>query len=292
MPASPRVAEASATDPAKACPAPVRHFATESVASEVVLVAAAAESEPKQRRLSGHTLGAASGLQTAEVCQSYERVTTLDAVEMGARLEAVLKTPEVWQSYARVTTLDAVEMRARLEAIAQAGHVATLPRPPVAALRRYGLWRNILIMPESNPRSVHLEQRCTEQLWHPRHGAPTERRGVMDEAHALLRALHTSLPLHRVTTPTRTCKDADVFARRYGKKLASELEAAGAMTEEERLHVHTARSVLVRWFLAMARPKKGSGNAFQWHGFWLRADTEGVAYCEDALRRVLPTDAL
>ena len=161
-------------------------------------------------------------------------------------------------------------------AVAQAGHVATLPRPPVAALRCHGLWRNILILPESNPRTVHLEQRCTEQVWHPRHGAPTERRDVMGEAHALLRALHASLPLHRVTTPTRTCTDADMFARRYGKRLASELEAAGVMTQEGRLHAYTARSVLVRWFLAMARPQQGSGNAFQWHGFWLRAHTEDV----------------
>ena len=41
--------------------------------------------------------------------------------------------------------------------------------------------------------------------------------------------------------------------------------------EEGRLHAHTAR--------------------IQWHGFGLRADPEGVAYCEEALRRVLPPDA-
>ena len=198
------------------------------------------------------------------------------------------RTPEMGQSY---TALHAAEMRARLEAVAQAGLRPTLPPPPVTALRRCGLWRNVLIMPEYNSRSVPLEYRRAEQLWHPEHGEPSVRRSVMDEAHAWLRALHASLPLDRVATPTRTSSDAEVFARRYGKPLATELDAAGAMTEEGRLHVPSARRVLVPWFLKMARPKKGSGNAFQWRGFYLREDAEGVAYCEQALRCVLLPDA-
>ena len=59
---------------------------------------------------------------------------------------------------------------------------------------------------------------------------------VMDEAHALLRELHASLPLRRVATPTRTCPDAKFLAQRYGRKLASALEA-GAVTQEGRLRL-------------------------------------------------------
>ena len=182
-------------------------------------------------------------------------------------------------------------MRARLQHVTQAGHVATLPPPPGAALRRHGLWRNLLIQPESNSRSVHLEQRLTQQLWHSQHGPPTQDRAAMDEASALLRALHAVLPLVRVTRPTKTSRDADVFTRRYGKKLASQLQAAGAMTQEGRLHADTARSVLRLWFLDMARPVTGKDNSFEWFGFRLHSDTEGEAFCEEALRRVLSTDA-
>ena len=196
--------------------------------------------------------------------------------------------PEMVPSY---TAPQAAEMRALLQAVAQAGHTPTLPPPPVTAVRRCGLWRNVLITPEHNSRSMPLEYRRAEQVWHPAHGEPPVPRCVMDEAHAWLRALHASLPLDRVATPTRTCRDAESFARRYGKPLATALETAGAMTEEGRLHESSARRVLVPWFRKMARPKRGSDNAFQWRGFYLRDDAEGVAYCEQALQCVLLSDA-
>ena len=179
-------------------------------------------------------------------------------------------------------------MRVRLEAVAQAGPVVTLPRPPGAELRRHGLWRNLLIQPELNPRSMHLEQRVTEQVWHHLHGPPKVCRAVLDTACALLRALHISLPLDRVTTPTRTSYDVEKFVWRYGKKLGSELQTAEAVTPEGRLIFFRARRVLVRWFLEMSRPQPGKDNSFQWPGFHLRADMEGESFCENALDLVMP----
>ena len=75
--------------------------------------------------------------------------------------------------------------------------------------------------------------------------------------------------------------DGEVFARRYGKRLAPLLQ--GAISGNGGLQPGLAAEVLTNWLLENAAPQRGMGNAFQWVGFWVEP-AEARALCEEALR--------
>ena len=108
-------------------------------------------------------------------------------------------------------------------------------------------------------------------------------RAVLDEACTVLRALHQRLPRDLVWKPTETSKNADKFARRYGKPVAIQLQKAEAISDEGVwLQQTVAVQVLTKWLLKMAAYQKGQDNAFQWRGFWI-SETEARDRCGLAL---------
>ena len=199
-------------------------------------------------------------------------------------------TPEQWQETNPIAPAEMEKLMTRLEQVARKGHRPTLPRPREPPLRRTGLWRNLFTSPESNERSIDLDQRRTlarrndPGAWHPKHGEPPVDRKPLDEVSTTLRALHRTLPLVRVTKHTQMSKSGDRFARRCGTKLAQRLQKAGALSADGVLLLKKGAPVLSTWLLEMASPKKGSHNAFQWEGFWITED-EANGLCESALEQ-------
>ena len=102
----------------------------------------------------------------------------------------------------------------------------------------------------------------------------------MDEACPLLRALHAVLPRGRVTQPTRTSRNGEAFARRYGQKVGPLLR--GAISGDGVLQREAAVQVLTKWRVESAEPVKGMGNHLPWLGFRV-SPGEARAFCEQAL---------
>ena len=197
-------------------------------------------------------------------------------------LDSGVAAPEEWPEPSGEVFANMDVVRARINELQAAGHVPTLPRPPVPPLRRAGLWRNLFTRPESDANSMDLDQRLLQEKWHPRHGPLAVARGLLDEVCPVLRALHALLPLDRVTKPIKTSRGGEQFARRYGKPLAERLEVA--MSANGGLQQGLAADVFTDWLVRMAAPQKGMGNAFQWEGFWV-GRVEARDLCEGALRQ-------
>ena len=214
------------------------------------------------------------------------KVAETDPPSLGSGIE----TPEQWQETNPIAPAEMEKLMTRLEQVARKGHRPTLPRPREPPLRRTGLWRNPFTSPESNERSIDLDQRLKlarrndPGAWHPKHGERAVDRKPVDEVSTTLRALHRTLPLVRVTKHTHMSMSGDRFARRYGRKLAERLQNAGALTKKGVLLRKEAAPVLSTWLLEMAAPKRGSHNPFQWEGFWITPE-EANGLCVRALEQ-------
>jgi hypothetical protein len=143
--------------------------------------------------------------------------------------------------------------------------------PPSSGLRRGGAWRNILIAPWTNSRSVALDERLRDHRWHESHGPPRHERGLLDDASCLCRLAFRRLPLQRVEVHITTSQSEDVFARRYGPRLCKRAAARSAVIRnpEETLDPARVADLLEVWLSDMSAPKGRGHNDFQWAGFRL-----------------------
>ena len=138
-------------------------------------------------------------------------------------------------------------------------------------------------------RDRSLDNRLSAGQWHDLHGPPQVPRLVLDDTSAILRALHTVLPLGRVETPTNTSRKVENFVRRYGVVLARHIKdkypaAYPVASLEAGLHQSpVVVDALHNWLGTMSAPKTGQHNLFGWSGFFLESHREGRDLCETAV---------
>ena len=131
--------------------------------------------------------------------------------------------------------VDLTELRKVLKAIAKNGYTSTLRMPAGALERRQSLWRNVLINPMNNPRSMPLEERIERNTWHPNYGPPKFDTTLYDDVSTLLQALYKTLPLDRITKNFRS--------RRTNSCVLTERESAKRYRNRERNNTPRKRPI-------------------------------------------------
>ena len=168
---------------------------------------------------------------------------------------------------------DTTTIAQTLEAVGKMGYRATIPLPEDVLTRRGSLWRNILINPHLNPKSMPLARRWETQTWHKNHRAPRHAQNLIDEMSLLLSHLYDQLQpyLRRIRHPDNKCRRKENFVRQYGASLCTfARKATEFWHENDALKWDTTETLLQKWLHLMLVPRgKRFRNQIEWNNFYL-----------------------
>lgn len=141
---------------------------------------------------------------------------------------------------------------------------------PMPKIRKMDAWKRQRSAPNpTDDNYVSLTTRTENNLWHEKHGRPTNSREFSEDSHFMMRCLYPRLPLDNIQVRTRSAKSVDSFTRCYGKKFGTFAVSKGAVeivAGVERMSKHQCLTVLREWLHSKLDPANGN-QPFGWIGF-------------------------